>query len=73
MEKKINRRDFLRLAGGAGVTLTTTAATHAGGGAGHWMKSNDTAESSAMTLRDIAGTGLPVSLLGYGGMRWPVI
>lgn len=71
MEKKINRRDFLRIAGGAGAALTTAAATRAGTAAIHWAEGNNTAGSSPMTLRDVAGTGQPVSLLGYGGMRWP--
>lgn len=67
MEKKISRRDFLKITG-VGVTATTMTAA-CGGGA---MKNNDEVPTDKMTFRTNPNSGDKVSLLGYGMMRLPV-
>lgn len=73
--KKMNRRDFLRIMGTA-----TTAATAALAGCGPGNRTAsapsaapDQASAGRMTLRTAARTGDEVSLLGYGMMRLPTL
>lgn len=71
-KKKINRRDFFKLAGAG--TVASAAALY-----GCSNKSNSGSESAArgeiptdkMVYRTNPKTGERVSLLGYGCMRWP--
>ena len=70
MTDKINRREFLKTAGMAGLAmggLTTLA------GCSSTTGKETTAESGQMTMRTNPGNGDKVSILGYGCMRWPMI
>lgn len=71
MTQDINRREFIKTAGLAGLAIT---------GAGAALGcSNNTSSSQAgealgeMTMRTNPGNGDKVSILGYGCMRWPMI
>lgn len=69
MEKQINRRDFLKIAGTG--TLAAAAISCAG------KKAVKTVASSAKTLGEMtyrtSPEGNKISILGYGCMRWPMI
>ncbi len=72
-DKKLNRREFLKVLGGGAVV---TAAALCGCG----RRESDTAASAlgpvpteGMTMRTNPTTGDRVSLLGYGCMRWPTL
>lgn len=70
MTDNINRREFLKTAGMAGLAmggLTTLA------GCSSTTGKETTAESGQMTMRTNPGNGDKVSILGYGCMRWPMI
>ncbi len=71
--KKMNRREFLKLLGGGAVA--TTAALYGCG-----SRTDASAPGAAgpvptdgMTLRTTPASGDRVSLLGYGCMRWPTV
>ena len=71
MTQDINRREFIKTAGLAGLAIT---------GAGAALGcSNSTSSAQAgealgeMTMRTNPGNGDKVSILGYGCMRWPMI
>ncbi len=72
-DKKLNRREFLKVLGGGAVV--TAAALYGCG-----RRESDTAASAlgpvpteGMTMRTNPTTGDRVSLLGYGCMRWPTL
>ena len=70
MTDNINRREFLKTAGMAGLAmggLTTLA------GCSSTTGKETTAENGQMTMRTNPGNGDKVSILGYGCMRWPMI
>jgi predicted aldo/keto reductase-like oxidoreductase len=73
MEKKITRRDFLKVAGTSSLALGAVAAT------GCSLKKSDNAqaaldvEGGKMEYRTNSKNGDKVSLLGFGCMRWPMI
>ena len=70
MTDNINRREFIKTAGMAGLSmggLTTLA------GCSNTFKDVTAAENGQMTMRTNPGNGDKVSILGYGCMRWPMI
>ena len=70
MTDNINRREFIKTAGMAGLAmggLTTLA------GCSNTSKDVTAAENGQMTMRTNPGNGDKVSILGYGCMRWPMI
>ena len=72
MKKNIDRREFLKRAGAAGIIMGGLAAckdssTTLG------MTGNTQADEGEMTYRVNPGNGDKVSILGYGCMRWPMI
>ena len=82
MKKNIDRREFLKRAGAAGVitaglgTLagckdSSTSLGMTGGKAG--MTEGTQNGAGEMTYRTNPGNGDKVSILGYGCMRWPMI
>ncbi|MFI3331428.1 MAG: aldo/keto reductase [Rikenellaceae bacterium] len=66
--KNINRRDFFKYLGGA--TLVTAAATACKGG-GSDASIDQEVPKGKMEYRTSKTKGDKISLLGYGGMRWP--
>ena len=66
MDKRINRRQFLKITGltaiTAGGVMTMDSCTGKG-----------TVSNEGMTFRSNPGNGDKVSLLGYGCMRWPMV
>ena len=70
MEKNINRREFIKTAGMAGLAVSGLGAFTGCSG----TKSSETGGSEGkMTTRINPGNGDEVSILGYGCMRWPMI
>ena len=69
MTQDINRRDFIKTAGMAGLAMTGIGAAAGCGSA----SAEQTAEKGEMTMRTNPGNGDKVSILGYGCMRWPMI
>ena len=71
MKKNIDRREFLKRAGAAGI-ITAGLGSIAGckGTAG---EAAPQAGEGEMTYRTNPGNGDVVSILGYGCMRWPMI
>ena len=65
----LSRRDFIKVAGAAAVTLGVAAACKPGPG----RSGNETEVSEGMPLRTNPNSGDKVSLLGYGCMRWPMV
>ena len=70
MTDNINRREFIKTAGMAGLAMSglTTLA-----GCSNTSKDVTAAENGQMTMRTNPGNGDKVSILGYGCMRWPMI
>lgn len=72
MKKDINRREFLKRAGGAAMVMGGIASITGCADSGN--TESGTAESGeGMTCRTNPGNGDQVSILGYGCMRWPMI
>lgn len=73
MDKKINRRDFLKLTGASVVATSSllTACNKIGDKSG--MTVDKEPPVGQMTYRTNPNTGDKVSLLGYGMMRLPVV
>ena len=72
MKNDINRREFLKTAGAAGLVMGGLGAI-TGCKGGSASASTATAGSGEMTMRTNRSTGDKVSILGYGCMRWPMI
>ena len=74
MKNNIDRREFLKRAGGAALAISGISALAGckGRQAENSMKSVE-GESGKMTYRASNINGKPVSILGYGCMRWPMI
>ena len=70
MTDNINRREFLKTAGVAGLAMSGLSAV-AGCSNASAKKAAD--EDGQMTMRTNPGNGDQVSILGYGCMRWPMI
>lgn len=72
--KKINRRDFIKI---AGITTASTTAVLYGcsphDGAGTGRKGSVPVPADKMTYRTFPEIKDHVSLLGYGCMRWPTV
>lgn len=70
----ISRRDFLNIVGISAAT-TTVALTGCSPkeGNGTVKKGSSPVPTDKMTLRTFPGMEKPVSLLGYGCMRWPTV
>ena len=71
MTQDINRREFIKTAGLAGLAIT-------GAGAALGCSNNTSGAQASealgeMTMRTNPGNGDKVSILGYGCMRWPMI
>lgn len=73
MTKKIDRRDFLKIFGGATVASSTLLAACKGGDIKPQQSRGDEPPIGKMTMRKNPNTGDIVSLLGYGMMRLPVL
>lgn len=72
MKKDINRREFLKRAGGTAMVMGGIASITGCADSGNTEPG--TAESGeGMTCRTNPGNGDQVSILGYGCMRWPMI
>ena len=71
MKQDINRREFIKTAGVAGLAMTGIGALS--GCMNSSSASVENAENGEMTLRTNPGNGDKVSILGYGCMRWPMI
>ena len=79
MKKNIDRREFLKRAGAAGIIMSGLAACKdsstslgmTGKKAG--MTDNTQVGEGEMTYRTNPGNGDKVSILGYGCMRWPMV
>ncbi len=67
--KNISRRNFLKVAGAAGITAGLAACDNQKTSGGTATQAAATGE---MTYRTNPATGEKVSLLGYGCMRWPM-
>ena len=71
MTDNINRREFIKTAGMAGLAITGAGAV-----LGCSNNKSDAQTGNAlgeMTMRTNPGNGDKVSILGYGCMRWPMI
>lgn len=71
MTQDINRREFIKTAGMAGLAITGAGAV-----LGCSNNKSDAQTGNAlgeMTIRTNPGNGDKVSILGYGCMRWPMI
>ena len=71
MKQDINRREFIKTAGVAGLAMTGIGVLS--GCMNSSSASVENAENGEMTLRTNPGNGDKVSILGYGCMRWPMI
>lgn len=69
-KKQISRRDFLKIAGAAGVTTAGLAACNDGKNTAD-AENNIDGKTGQMTYRTNPKTGEKVSLLGFGMMRLP--
>ena len=69
-KKQISRRDFLKIAGAAGVTTAGLAACNDGKNTAG-AENNIDGKPGQMTYRTNPKTGEKVSLLGFGMMRLP--
>ena len=72
MKNDINRREFLKRAGGAAMIMGGLAAVTGCKGPSASTEAADSA-GEGMTYRINPGNGDKVSILGYGCMRWPMI
>ena len=71
MTQDINRREFIKTAGMAGLAITGAGAV-----LGCSNNKSDAQTGNAlgeMTMRTNPGNGDKISILGYGCMRWPMI
>lgn len=70
----ISRRDFLNIVGisAATTTVALTGCTPKGG-SGAGKQGSSPVPTDKMTYRTFPGMEQPVSLLGYGCMRWPTV
>ena len=73
MKNDINRREFLKRAGGAAMVMGGLAAVAGCKGSSASTEAGDNSAEGGMTYRTNPGNGDKVSILGYGCMRWPMI
>ena len=70
MTDNINRREFIKTAGMAGLAMSGLSAL---AGCSDTPGEVAAGENAQMTMRTNPGNGDKVSILGYGCMRWPMI
>ena len=70
MTDNINRREFIKTAGMAGLAMSGLSAL---AGCSNTPGEVAAGENAQMTMRTNPGNGDKVSILGYGCMRWPMI
>ena len=73
MSHKIDRRDFLKIFGGAAAASSAVLSACTGKNAQQTTASQQEPPTDQMTMRTNPRTGESVSLLGYGMMRLPVV
>lgn len=76
MEKNINRREFLKIVGISAATVgvaSTVGCSGSGSVAGLGGEYDGEVPKGKITTNKVKGTDQDISLLGYGGMRWPTI
>ena len=77
MEKNIDRREFIRKAGGSALAIgglgVITGCAHKGSSSQVSNPAGPSDDAAGMTYRTNKVTGDKVSILGYGCMRWPMI
>ena len=71
MKKTIDRRDFIKLAGGTALAMSS-AGILAGCGRKTGTATEESLVTGEMTYRTNESSNDKVSLLGYGCMRWPM-
>ena len=71
--KNIDRREFLKVAGGTALTIGSAGILPGCTGKKKTDIGDSEAAAGAMTCRTNPNTGDKVSILGYGCMRWPMI
>lgn len=69
-DNNINRREFLKTAGVAGLAISGLSAA---AGCTNSSGKKAATENGQITMRTNPGNGDQVSILGYGCMRWPMI
>ena len=76
MEKNIDRREFIKKAGGTALAIgglgVITGCAHKGSSSQASKPAGASDEAAGMTYRTNKVTGDKVSILGYGCMRWPM-
>lgn len=77
MEKNIDRREFIRKAGGTALAIgglgVIAGCAHKGSSSQASIPAGPSDDAAGMTYRTNKVTGDKVSILGYGCMRWPMI
>ncbi|MFI3295406.1 MAG: aldo/keto reductase [Rikenellaceae bacterium] len=76
MKKNIDRREFLKIVGISAATVGVASTMGCGGGGAAGSRGGSAmgeVPKDKMTHKKIAGTDDGVSILGYGGMRWPTL
>jgi hypothetical protein len=74
MKKTIDRRSFIKRAGGSALAMTSMGAlAGCGRTSGNKADKEGCPVSGEMTYRTNKADGDKVSILGYGCMRWPMI
>ena len=76
MEKNIDRREFIRKAGGTALAIgglgVIAGCAHKGSSSQTSNPAGPSDDAAGMTYRTNKVTGDKVSILGYGCMRWPM-
>lgn len=73
MKKTIDRRSFIKKAGGTALAMTSVGALAGCGKSSGRKAQKGNSDSGEMTYRTNKADGDKVSILGYGCMRWPMI
>ncbi len=77
MEKNIDRREFIKKAGGTALAIgglgVIAGCAHKGSSSQASNPAGPSDDAAGMTYRTNKVTGDKVSILGYGCMRWPMI
>ena len=73
MKKTIDRRSFIKKAGGTALAMTSVGALAGCGKSSGKKDGKGSSDSGEMTYRTNKADGDKVSILGYGCMRWPMI
>ena len=73
MKDNVSRRDFLKTAGCAALSIGSLGVIASCGSSSEESKSQNSQPDGEMTYRTHPQNGDKVSILGYGCMRWPMI